>query len=80
MAETYVYIDDNKPLDCPITCLGGQKDPQTTNETLAAWSKQTRSNFKLRMFPGDHFFIQSERNSVLQALSEELKAYTHASV
>ena len=80
MAETYVYIDDNKPLDCPITCLGGQKDPQTTNETLAAWGKQTRSNFKVRMFPGDHFFIQSERISVLQALSEELKGYTHASV
>lgn len=77
--DTYAYKDDS-PLDCPITCFAGQQDPEATNETLAAWRDQTRGNFKLRMFPGDHFFVQSERVSVLQVLSEELKGYTYTNV
>jgi len=76
MHDTYAYTED-RPLDCPITCFGGQQDPETTNETLAAWREQTRSHFKLRMFLGDHFFIQSKQVDVLQALSEELKTYTY---
>ena len=79
MNDTYAYTE-NRPLDCPITCFGGQQDPETTNETLAAWRDQTRGNFKLRMFPGGHFFVQSERVSVLQVLSEEMKGYTYANV
>lgn len=78
MNDTYVYTDD-RPLDCPITCFGGQGDPETTNETLAAWREQTCSNFKLKMFLGDHFFIQSEQASVLRALGEELKVSANAS-
>jgi medium-chain acyl-[acyl-carrier-protein] hydrolase len=72
MNDTYAYRED-RPLDCPITCFGGEQDPETTKETLSAWSRQTRSGFALRMFPGGHFFLESARALLLQALIDDLQ-------
>jgi len=72
MNDTYAYVDD-RPLDCPISCFGGQQDPETTKETLAAWGRQTRGAFALKMFPGGHFFLESARALLLQALIDDLK-------
>jgi surfactin synthase thioesterase subunit len=37
-----------------------------------AWREQTSGPFKVRFFPGNHFFLQKEQASLLQALSLDL--------
>lgn len=61
-----------RPLDIPITALGGQHDPEVSQASLAAWRDQTRARFALHGFPGGHFFIHSARALLLRALSAEL--------
>lgn len=69
--ETYVYQPE-APLSSSISAFGGFYDPEVTMEELDAWRDLTSSNFSLLMFPGDHFFIKSETNALLAAISEDL--------
>jgi len=69
--ETYVYAEE-PPLACPVSCFGGLDDGRVSREDLEAWRRQTAGSFTLRMFPGDHFFLQTEEDSVRRAVSQEL--------
>lgn len=71
MLETHEYQAE-APLDCPISAYGGVDDPSTSEMRLNAWRDQTTSTFRLQMFPGHHFFIQSSRSALLQSLKAEL--------
>ena len=71
LLESYVYAEE-PPLDGTLSCFGGQQDRQLRHEDLEAWREQTRGSFTLRTFPGGHFFIESAREVVLRALSEDL--------
>ena len=73
--EDYVY-HPGQPLACGITALGGLGDLATSREQLSAWSLQTQGSFRFRMYPGEHFFIQSAEKEVLQSVSSELAAAT----
>lgn len=70
MVETHEY-EPAAPLDCPITTYGGLEDISVQEESLAAWQSQTTAGFKLKMFPGEHFFIQTARQALLQELNAE---------
>jgi medium-chain acyl-[acyl-carrier-protein] hydrolase len=71
VCEVYAYAED-EPLACPITAFGGLQDHDVTRDELAAWREQTHGAFALRMLPGDHFFINTARMLLLQALAREL--------
>ncbi len=73
MIETYEY-EREAPLDCPITVYGGAHDPSIDQQTLATWKEQTTAGFKLKMFSGEHFFVQTARQAVLWELNTELAA------
>ncbi|WP_329080279.1 thioesterase II family protein [Streptosporangium sp. NBC_01469] len=70
-AESYVH-EDEPPLACPISVFGGNGDPTTTAAGLSAWSAQTGSAFRLRLLPGGHFFIHTQRRTVLRAIRGDL--------
>lgn len=70
--ETYVYTPD-KPLDCLISAFRGSKDTIVTYDEVTAWREQTSSSFTLRTIPGDHFFIQSAEELLLQILAYDLR-------
>ena len=72
IAQTYEYVDE-RPLDCNLTAFGGLRDIDVAREHLEAWRIYTSGNFNLRMFPGDHFFLDSSRPSLLQTISLELR-------
>ncbi len=72
MIETYFYANE-PPLDCPITAFGGLEDPKVSQAGLAAWDKQTKAEFNLQMFPGDHFFLNSVREELLRAILTQLE-------
>lgn len=75
IAQTYEYVDES-PLDCDLTALGGLRDRDVTREHLEAWRTQTTGNFTVRMFPGDHFYLNTTRASLLEALSLELRRHS----
>ncbi|HEX5709308.1 MAG TPA: thioesterase II family protein [Pyrinomonadaceae bacterium] len=69
--QTYEY-QAGRPLDCPISAMGGIQDPDVTRQDLEAWREETSGPFTLRMFPGGHFLINTARPMLLQAITKEL--------
>ena len=72
LGETYRY-DPEPPLDLPVTAFGGERDDEVPREKVEAWREQTTADFRVQMFPGDHFFLNGDREMVLQALTHELR-------
>lgn len=73
ICETYVYRPE-PPLPCPISAYGGLRDRYVSHEELVAWQQQTTGAFVVRMFPGDHFYLNAGRDQLLYALARELAA------
>ncbi|MCC6499605.1 MAG: thioesterase [Anaerolineales bacterium] len=71
MLETYEYKEET-PLGCPITVYGGDQDRSVDEQILARWEAHTSTAFRLKMFPGEHFFLQTARSVVLRELNMEL--------
>lgn len=69
--RSYVYQDVGA-LECPLTALGGLRDPRTDLIGLQAWQMQTSNRFSLRQFAGDHFFVSSAREALLRLVAGEL--------
>jgi surfactin synthase thioesterase subunit/glycosyltransferase involved in cell wall biosynthesis len=67
----YVY-QEGPPLDCPIRAYGGFNDERITREHMEAWARQTTAGFKLAMFPGGHFFLQTHQSEFMKALARDL--------
>lgn len=73
LLETYPRPAREK-LDCPISVLGGDRDPRTNRPGLEAWSELTKGSFALTIMPGDHFFIDPCRQAILRAIAGRLHA------
>lgn len=75
VCQTYVYTPE-PPLNCPISVFGGLQDDPVKRSDLEAWREQTTAAFSLRMFPGDHFFLQTAAPTFLRTLAGELSELT----
>jgi medium-chain acyl-[acyl-carrier-protein] hydrolase len=71
LAETYTY-QPGPTLSCPISAYGGLRDNEVTGEDLEAWQKETSGLFKVRMFPGNHFFLHSAQTTLLPIIARDL--------
>jgi medium-chain acyl-[acyl-carrier-protein] hydrolase len=71
VCETYRYTPE-APLDCGIAAFGGLDDRHVRREHLEGWREQTTGEFKLRMLPGDHFFLHSAQEVLLDIMFREL--------
>ena len=71
LTETYQFRPE-APLPCPIVALAALQDRRSPPAGVAAWEAHTSAAFRLRLFPGDHFFIQQNRAAVVRGLTEEL--------
>jgi medium-chain acyl-[acyl-carrier-protein] hydrolase len=60
------------PLSCPITAFGGVDDTNVSHEQLEAWRSETRAAFRVRLFPGGHFYIDRSRTELLADLAATL--------
>jgi medium-chain acyl-[acyl-carrier-protein] hydrolase len=69
--ETYEFVPE-EPFDFGISAFGGLGDEDVTRDDVAAWQEHTRGRFRMRMLPGDHFFIQGSKDLVLEAISRDL--------
>jgi medium-chain acyl-[acyl-carrier-protein] hydrolase len=69
--ESYAYAPEG-PLDCPVSCFGGENDPHVSLADLQAWRDETSGPLRVRTFAGGHFFVESARDEVLRCLSLDL--------
>jgi len=67
--ENYTYTDA-PPFEFSLCIYGGADDPLVPVEDLAPWAEQTRGTFSRRVFPGDHFYLQTQRDALLQEISD----------
>ena len=73
LCENYTYRPE-EPLDCPITCMGGNADRRVSRVQLVAWKRHTTGSFRVRLFPGGHFYLYNHPSLVAKAVMEELEA------
>jgi len=71
LAENYKYRP-GPPLTIPISVLAGKRDDHDSPDQTNGWSRETTNTCRVHWFEGDHFFIQSEREAVLNCLNNEL--------
>lgn len=71
VVESFTYRSA-PPLRCPLTALGGLRDPQTDPVGLEAWGELTQGRFTLRQVPGDHFFIATHAALAVRAVAADL--------
>jgi medium-chain acyl-[acyl-carrier-protein] hydrolase len=72
VCETYAYVSE-PPLACSISGFGGEQDRRVAQRDLDSWRDQTSARFSLRMFPGDHFFLNRMPPLLLQSISQDLR-------
>jgi len=73
MVETYVYTND-APLGCGITAVGGRHDSMVTKNDLQGWAVQTTESFRTLTLEGNHLFLQTHKQELLELISAELLA------
>ena len=69
--ETYV-VSRSAPLPFPVTAYGGADDALNPRAHLEAWRDETESDFRVRMFPGGHFYLDARRDEVVADVSATL--------
>jgi medium-chain acyl-[acyl-carrier-protein] hydrolase len=78
MVQTYEYRN-GPPLPCPLNIYGGLQDPDVALEELRPWQLQTTATCDLKMFEGDHFFIQGPGRNFIHAFRQDVLAAFHLS-
>jgi medium-chain acyl-[acyl-carrier-protein] hydrolase len=73
LMETYAYRP-GASLTGPITAFGGDRDPLVPAEDLQQWHTHTTGDFRVRLFPGNHFFLTESRAAVLAGIADALTA------
>lgn len=71
LLETYQYIEE-PALDCPVSVFGGLNDLEAPQAKLAAWNIHTTKNFRVKMFPGDHFYLNGAYTTLLAEITRDL--------
>jgi len=71
LCNSYVYTL-KPPFSFPITAFGGLHDHGVPRHRIEGWREHTTGPFALRMLPGDHFFLNTSRLPLLEAISKEI--------
>lgn len=71
LIETYKYAP-GPPLDCPITVMGGEDDPMVSPAELQGWVHESMRACRLKLFPGQHFFVSGREAAVMHTIVDAL--------
>jgi medium-chain acyl-[acyl-carrier-protein] hydrolase len=72
IVQTHRYAND-LALDIPFTVFGGIDDPTVKEQELLQWRLQTTSSFRLHMLKGDHFFLNTQRELLLEIIKQTIE-------
>jgi medium-chain acyl-[acyl-carrier-protein] hydrolase len=73
LLETFRNENEASPLQIPIVAYGSLSDPLVEPAEIASWSSATSSNFRMRFFPGNHYFLKSAAEPLFEDLTAELR-------
>jgi len=73
LSETYQPLPGGR-LDCRVIAYISTSDPVAQYTEMLAWRKVTTSEFSVRVFRGDHFYLKGGRPDVLNAVREDVTA------
>ncbi|MFB9831242.1 thioesterase II family protein [Actinoallomurus acaciae] len=73
--ETYAPPRE-QTLSCPITAFVGADDPRVTLDEAEAWDRHTDAGFRMRVFPGGHFYLTERPAETVTSLREALGSAT----
>lgn len=74
LRDQYVYREE-PPLNCSVTAFGGMSDQHVSEADLRAWRHHTRERFQFWLLQGDHFFLKSAQEIMLETLFSELSTH-----
>jgi surfactin synthase thioesterase subunit len=60
------------PVETPIVAMRGDSDPLVTEDQLLPWAKATNGPFRVRQFPGGHFYFDQAPGPLQRELSMSL--------
>ena len=69
--ESYQHLA-GPAIHCPVAAFGGDRDPLVSAADLAGWQDLVASPLTIRLFPGDHFFLQNDPSPAARAAQEFL--------
>lgn len=75
--DTYEW-ERHFELECPVTAFGGSSDHLSMGDSTRHWRDLTSGEFRLRLFPGDHFFLHSHEREVVGSIGALLSVMGNA--
>ncbi len=63
--ETFRCKPEAPKLTCPTTVFGGSLDRAVSVADLESLRDEVAGPYRIRMFPGDHFYIEPQRENLL---------------
>ena len=72
MCDRYGFVPES-PLNCPLILYAGRQDPEVLPQEVEAWREHTTGIARLQMFPGDHFFLHSDRDVLMRSITSALQ-------
>jgi medium-chain acyl-[acyl-carrier-protein] hydrolase len=67
--ETFRLPHDRIKIACPTTVYGGEFDRAVSRAQLESWNEETAEPCRIRVFPGDHFYLNVGLDALLADLS-----------
>jgi medium-chain acyl-[acyl-carrier-protein] hydrolase len=71
MCEAHVWQRGER-LSCPILAFGGRKDHTVSRGALEDWARHTADDCQVRVFSGDHFYLDASRHLVARIILKHL--------
>ncbi|HEU4655553.1 MAG TPA: alpha/beta fold hydrolase [Steroidobacteraceae bacterium] len=65
LSENYHFDPQRRPLECPITAVGGRSDKWVSEEHIKRWAALTNAHFSWSMIEGGHFLLQESHEAVI---------------
>ena len=68
LCDLYRYLPAT-PLNCPLELYAGSQDTEVSPAEIEAWGEHTTQSANLHIFPGGHFFLRSDADALMQAIT-----------
>ncbi|WP_327585128.1 alpha/beta fold hydrolase [Nonomuraea sp. NBC_00507] len=59
-------------IDAPIITMVGDSDPHVSMDEAMRWKEHTSGPFELQVFPGGHFYLNSQAAAVMRTITENI--------
>ena len=71
VCDGYTY-EPQEPLETPIETFAAVDDHEVSTVEVDAWREQTTATCTNHLLAGDHFFIHTAEQAILQAVTQSL--------